>query len=348
MERTSSIQNFCKEEQQIFAMTTNRCTIFIICLSLVLVTSCRSTATKAPKTLRLALERAPNPNHVPLFVGHRLGYFTEVGIHLEIDKASGLESLHDLDKGHFDCAVSHLPRVLRAVGNTSDYVVVGKLVDQPLNGFLILQESGIKTLEDFNGKVLGFCSVHSSSSTSEVLLSERDIIPGCKLNVGIDCLSSLVTKKIDVFYGALKNIEVEHLALLGLKTRFFSVTDFGMPDYEELVFVMRGASLKDKKLLKGFQKALQKSIDFCLLKPEVAFGIYLEMHPDKNQRMVQWEEKSWRETVKVLARSQEFSYNKMHRLSDWLQEKDLMSKTVPIDPHFCSLVRQTNIAGNEK
>lgn len=304
--------------------------------------SCRPAPIKGPKVLRLALERGSTVQHVPFYVGLTLGFFSEEGISLQINsgdvsKFDVNDALHELEIGEVDLAISHMPRVLRACAKNRDFCIVGKLIEKPLNGFIFLQRSGIKTPEDFNGRVLGFSSSHSSSSSSEVLLAERDISPGSKINVGQNFASSLMTKQIDVFYGALRDIESEQLLSLGVKSHFIPVTAFGMPDYDELVVVSRGDLRKEKHLITCFQRALQKSIDYCRTWPDVAFAMYIDHHPEKSEKTIDWERKSWKMTNNALAHSQEFSYERVVCLTDWLQEKGLMGKTIPIDPYISLL-----------
>lgn len=302
-----------------------------------LAVSCQRKDTSAPKRLRLALDWMINPTHIPIFVGTKLGYFQDEGIQLEINLPGAIDPLDLLEEGQTELALSYLPRILRACSKDRQFYVVGKVIEKPLNGFLFLKESGIKRPEDFNGRVMGYCPLSASSASFDVLLNEKDIQIGCKMNLGNDLLSDLASKKIDVVYGAFENVEPERLKVLGYNPRFLSVTDFGMPDYEELIVVAHKRLQKKKRVLDCFQKALQKSLDFCRERPEMAFELYVEELQNNHKILGGWEEKSWQATLPCLACSQKFSYGDVKKLSDWLRDRGLMRKSVGLEPIFCSL-----------
>lgn len=288
----------------------------------------------SPRHFRIVLDRPANPNHVPLYVGQALGYFREEGIFLEFQKPSSDQPLLQLDEGSADFVLASLPRVLRAVARKSSIDVVGKIIDKPLKGFVVLKSSGIKTLEDFNGHILGFDGAYSTIPSAEVLFDEKNIQLGCKLNVGHEATNELVSKKIDIVYGALSNLEPEYLRAMGHNTRFFLATDFGMPDYEEVVIAAHARMSRDKRLIASFQKALQRSIDFCSDKPQLAFEMYGNLLQNKSRTTMMWEEASWHKTVPVLVDSQQFSYESVKALADWLFDSGLIGTQVDFASHF--------------
>ncbi|MBS0656287.1 MAG: ABC transporter substrate-binding protein [Verrucomicrobia bacterium] len=274
----------------------------------------------ATESVRLVLDWSPNPSHVPLYAGHALGFFAQEGIPIQIVKPNSVDPLQLVGSGQAELAISYMPRTLRAIANGHQFSIVGKIVDRPLNGFLCLERSGIDEVADLQGRLVGFSASGFSASTLDVLLRQMAIRVE-KRNVGLDIIGCLVTKKIDVVYGVFKNIEPAHLQSLGYKTCFFSVTDFGMPDYDELVIV--GSALPEETAIK-LRRALGRSIDFCRGNPEKAFALYIAQLPDKGPKTVEWERKSWEETVGLLASTQELSVEKIERLCQWLKEKGLI------------------------
>lgn len=252
---------------------------------------------------------------------------------LDIFKPALSNSLQVLETGDTDLALSHLPRVIRIAVKNSDICVVGKLIEKPLNGFLFLKDSGIKTMYDLNGRVVGYCSARFNLPVFELLLSEKDIHLGSKINVGEDLVSNLITKQIEVAYGAMKNVQPYQLEALGYAARFFSVTEFGLPEYEGLV--VAGNSRRSQEVAPAFQKALQRSIDFCRENPDVAFEMYANIQQDISSKTLAWHEKSWQHTVTLLAHSQQFSREKVKNLVSWLEEKGIIAKRVPADSIFC-------------
>ena len=301
-------------------------------------TSCQKEKT-SPKKLRLVLDRPVNPSHLPLYVGYALGYFYDEGIVLEIQKHSTDHPLDLLLENRADLVCASLPRVLRQISKKGGVACVGKIFNRPLKGFVILTASGIKTIDDFNGRMMGVNGANCTLSSSEALLAERNILIGVKRNAGDNAVPELMQGTIDILYGALYNLEPEYLNSQGHKTRFFFTTDFGVPDYEELVVAATSALQANTKLVTSFQKALQKSIDVCKKNPERAFTLYKNLFYHKSGSDIQWEEVAWNKTLPYLVATQKFSYKRVKLLADWLYEHGLISRPLDFAPHFASLVQ---------
>lgn len=309
-------------------------------MSVVLVVSCcvffisYYSEAASTKHFRLVLDRPANPNHVPIYVGHALGYFREEGIFLEIQKPTTDSPISEIDKGTAEFVLTSLPRAFRAIARKSNICILGKVVDKPLKGFLVLQSSGMKGIQDFNGRIMGYDGAYSIFPSAEIILDLNNIQVGCKLNMYDEALNELVSKKIDVVYGVLANLEPEYLQSLGHKVRFFLGTDLGMPVYDEIVVAAHARVKNNSRLIESFQKALQKSIDFCTDKPELAFEMYANLQQNKSRKTVLWEEASWKKTVPHLASSQTFSYDPVKTLADWQYEHELVATPIEVNSHF--------------
>ncbi len=296
-----------------------------------LLGSCQKTDS-SPKHFRLTLDRPANPNHIPLYVGHALGFFVDEGIALEIKKPTTDFPLAQLEEGTSDFVLASVPRVFRAIARRNNIVIVGKLIEKPLKGFLILQSSGMKEPEDFNGRILGYDGTFSILPSAEVMLNKNNIQVGCRLNRGEETISELVDKKIDVVYGALSNLEPIYLHSMGHKVRFFLGPDLGMPQYDEVVVAAHASMKRSKKMVRHFKRALQRSINFCVNNPEVAFKMYANIQQSKNNKTMMWEEISWDETRPLFAKSQKFSASAVKAIADWQYENGLIG--TPIDSSF--------------
>lgn len=310
--------------------------LFLLLLCSIAI-GCKESSSSQPKRSRLVLDLEANPNHIPLFVGKNLGFFDQEGILLEISNPASNNSLQLLENGQTELAVTYLPKVLRLCARKRDICVVGKIVEKPLNGFLVLQSSNIKTHQDFNGRVVGYCSARYSLPIFEHLLAENNIHLGSKIQIGEELVSHLISNKIDAAYGAMQNIQPFQLEALGYKSRFFPVTEFGMPEYEGLVIAGSKTYRSDRKLVKAFQKALQASIDYCRKNPQQAFDIYCK-ELNRGPKAIAWEQLSWENTIPILAQSQNFSYNKVKTLVDWLQDIGIMSNSLRLEPVILSIL----------
>lgn len=64
--------------------------------------------------------------------------------------------------------------------------------------------------------------------------------------------------QVDVVTGAMRNFEPNEIILAGQKPKLFYVEDYGIPNYEELIFVISQKRSGDPALAK-FTTALQQA-----------------------------------------------------------------------------------------
>lgn len=279
--------------------------------------------------LHLMLDWLPNPNHVPLYAGKKMKFFEEEGFDLHLTKAVSMDPLQPLSARQVDLVISYFPRTLCACIKGAQMKVVGKLIKEPLDCFLVLEESSIKTPADFVGKTIGISESHFTAGfLNTIFLNAFHSVPK-KQNVNFELSSALLTKQVDIIYGAFWNIEPEQISSLGKSVRSFTITEFGVPQYDELVIVAQNSSEFSKpEMAAKFQRALQKSINYSLQNPDHAFDLYFEANPDKGESARIWEERAWKKTMPVLAREQAFSSEQLQTLIRWLCDNKIIEEVV--------------------
>lgn len=291
---------------------------------------------KQGKHTRLLLDWLPNPNHVPLYVGVQKGFFKEEGIHLLIqkmpDKGGGITFL---TSHQTDLLVNHMPGVLRATSRGAKLKVVGSLIKQPLICLIYNKNENIKTPADLSGKAIGYCVGGSDTAPLDFLLTQGNIAPKKKINVGIDFLYALTTKKVDFIYGGYWNIEPSQLKSLGIEPGFFTITSFGVPPYSELIVLAnQDTKESDPQFIQSFKTALQKSINFCKEHPRESFAIYQKHHPDKRDKTLAWEKEAWEITYPILAKDQNIDFQELEKFTSFLKERAIFSQDIDIKSLF--------------
>lgn len=284
-------------------------TLYIIGLCIgFLFLSCGHKEEKNGREVSLMLDWTANVTHIPLFVGKELGYFEEEGIDISFLSSRNIEPIQALAAEKADCIITYFPRAIKAATQGLHLLIIGKLVDGPLNSVITLEETHIQTPKDCSGKVFGLAGKITRASFFDAMMKNAvDIFPE-KKNVDYGMALALATKKVDAIYGTFYNIEAEEIRAMGLKPVVLHMTDFGVPSYDELVVcVKKGTPQASNDFIGRFQKALQKSILFCIKHPSKAFEIYLHANPDKREKMVEWEKMAWKKTVPLLAKKQHFS-----------------------------------------
>ncbi len=233
------------------------------------------------------LDWFPNIDHLPIYVARELGYFEKQGIDIEILSPSETADALKLSvSGHVDLAVSYQPQTIIAASQGLDVRVVGRLVEHPLTTLLFLKGKGIGTPADLKGKKIGY----TVPGLMDVLLDAFMQINGIKeytpVNVGFTIVPSLVSNQVDAVMGPFKTYETVTMAQEGIQAGFFEIEKWGIPDYEELIFVCGAKTLELKRdSIKHFSDAVQQAILYTRQDPEAALRLYLKSVPEADSKI---------------------------------------------------------------
>ena len=239
----------------------------------------------ASEKLTLMLDWFPNVDHLPIYVAQELGYFADNGIDVEIITPSDTaDALKLAASGNVDLAVSYQPQTIIAASQGLPIKAVAPLVVHPLTTLLFLEGKGIKTPVDLSGKKIGY----TVPGLMDVLLKAfadinhvKDYTP---VNVGFTILPALVANKVDAVMGPFKTYETVGMAQHGYTAQFFELEKWGIPDYEELIFVAGPDALEEKsKSIHGFVTAIEKALFYTKNDPEKALALYLSAVPQADK-----------------------------------------------------------------
>ncbi|WP_080141336.1 ABC transporter substrate-binding protein [Chlamydia suis] len=258
------------------------------------------------KSFTLLLDWTPNPNHIPLYVGQKKGFFLDEGISLTLKKNTDTSSsLPHLLLEKVDYTLYHSLGILKAAIRGAPIQVVGRLIDSSLQGLIYRKQDGIENLEDLNGRVLGFC-LNDSKNLLHLLeaLRKHHVVPSEIKNVSADMISPMLTHQIDFLYGAFYNIEGVTISLKGEPIGCFLSDTYGSPTGPQLLICgKRGSQATTRTNLLSMQKALSRSLNFCREHPQEAFAIYAEATKDA-PKVLSYEQAQWETTIPLLATTQ--------------------------------------------
>jgi putative hydroxymethylpyrimidine transport system substrate-binding protein len=242
---------------------------------------------KPAHTLRLMLDWFPNVDHLPIYVAQEKGYFNGQGIQVQIISPSDTSDALKLAAfGKVDLAVSYQPQTIIAADQGLALKVIAPLVRHPLTTLLFLADKGINLPQDLSGKKIGYTVpglmdvlLHAFASINQI----QDYIP---VNVGFTILPALVSGQVDAVMGPFKTYETVAMARHGYDAAFFELEKWGIPDYEELIFVC-SPDVLDKKhaAVKGFVLALEKAFVHVAAYPEASLALYLGAVPQADKQM---------------------------------------------------------------
>jgi putative hydroxymethylpyrimidine transport system substrate-binding protein len=125
-------------------------------LGFALFWTCTSSAFAADK-LTVLLDWFVNPDHGPLIVAERLGYFRDANLDVKlIAPADPNDPPKLVAAGKADIAVSYQPQLHIQVAAGLPLVRIGTLIATPLNSLVVLRDGPIKSIADLKGKKIGF------------------------------------------------------------------------------------------------------------------------------------------------------------------------------------------------
>jgi len=240
----------------------------------------------ARDNLTLMLDWFPNVDHLPVYVAQQKGYLAEQGVDLKIISPSETsDALKLAASGNVDLAVSYQPQTVIATDKGLSLKVVAPLVVHPLTTLLFLEGKGIASPADLSGKKIGYTVPGLMDVLLKAFADINQVKDYTPVNVGFTILPSLVSKKVDAVMGPFKTYETVTMAQHGYKAAYFELEKYGIPDYEELIFVCGSDTLaKKEKAIGRFVKALEKGFAYTAAHPDDALAAYLAAVPqaDKN------------------------------------------------------------------
>jgi len=237
--------------------------------------------------LSLMLDWFPNVDHVPLFVARQGGFFSKHGLSVELQSPSdSADPLKLAAAGHVDIALSYQPQAIIAASAGIPLKAVGRLVGSPLSTLLFLDGKGITSPADLEGKTIGYTVPGMMDHLLHAFAAVNGIRKYTPINVGFVILQSLAAGKVDAVMGPFKNYEPVAMEMEGYPASFFELEKFGIPAYDELVFVAGTMTWNRKsETIRRFLDAVEEAIAFTAASPEEALALYFEAVPEAPREM---------------------------------------------------------------
>ena len=281
--------------------------------------------------LTIGLDWFINPDHAPLIIAQKRGFFKEVGLEVEmIEPADPNDPPKLVAAGKLDLAISYQPQLHIQVDQGLPVVRVGTLVSVPLNALVVLKDGPIKSISDLKGKKVGF----SVGGFEEALLSGMLEKYNLKMsdieliNINFSLSPSLIAKKVDAVIGAFRNFELNQMDIVGHPGTAFYPEEHGVPTYEELIYISNVKN-KNNPIFDKFFKAIQKATLTMINDPDSTwkdFSTYRKGLDDELNK------RAYRDTLSRFAlRPQAHDLNTYKDFGNFLKEKGIIKKSVNVE-----------------
>lgn len=282
---------------------------------------------QATQKVTIMLDWFPNIDHLPLYVAQEEGFFNDEGIDVKILSPSATtDALKLAASNNVDLAVSYTPQSVIGAAAGLNIKVAGRLVEHPLGVLLFLKGKGIEKPADLEGKVIGYTVPGMEDIMAEAFTQINGIKKYTPVNVGFAIVQSLVAGKVDAIMGPYKNYEAVELEEKGYPAGYFEPSKWGMPDYDELVFITGEETLKKKgAAIKGFVNAIDRAISQTRKDPQGALERYFKALPEAPRIM---ETKAFRVTLPLYAHNQKLDPERWQRFADFAYKYGLIERSV--------------------
>src|SRR5829696_515577 len=238
------------------------------------------------ETVSVALDWYPNANHAGLYLAQERGYYAEEGLAPELYTPSDPTTvLQTVGAGRDDFGISYQTDVLLARAAGVPVVSVLALVQTPLQGIMVLADSGITRPRDLVGKTVGYPGIPSQEAFLATMLEDDgatmddvDLV-----NIDFNLVPGLISGQVDASLGAFWTHEPILAEQEGYPTNVLKVDDWGVPPYYELVIAAGEDTVTERsELVARFLHATRRGYEDAIADPAAAIDAMHAASPDLN------------------------------------------------------------------
>ncbi|MGE4425973.1 MAG: ABC transporter substrate-binding protein [Solirubrobacteraceae bacterium] len=289
--------------------------------------------------LSLLLDYHPNANHVGIYKAEADGRFDEAGLKVRIQQPSDPATvLQQVAAGRVDIAISYQPEVMLARARNTDVVAFASLVQRPLTSLISLPHAKISKPADLKGKTVGTAGIEYQTAYLDSILEQAGVDPKDvkRVNVGSGLNQALIGKRVDATLGAFWNYEGVELARLKRKPVVKPVDELGVPTYDELVFVARADTLKDKEsAVRRFVRAVAQGYTAVKRDPVRGVAPLLKANRDLDGDL---QEEVVEKTLPAFFPKDDrkpwgwLDFDRWATYGQWMVDKGLLKRRIALDP----------------
>lgn len=289
---------------------------------------CFISQVKAEDKVTVILDWFLNASHESLLAAQYSGAFKRYNLQVEmISPADPGTPPRLVAAGQADIAISYPIQLGMMIDHHIPLIRIGSLLNQPLN--TLITSRNIKTLQDLKGKKIGV-SVAGDDHTilktmlekTNVQLSDVQII-----NVNFQLEQALMTGAVDAVIGASRNYEVIDLEQKHYQFNIYNPEDYGVPIYDEMIFVTRPELVKDSRIIR-FMQALKEGNVYLKSHSLEVFNKTIKDHPELNTPL---NKTAWNVTLNLLPTDPViYDKTKYQQFLDFLWNKKVIKHPVKI------------------
>jgi ABC-type nitrate/sulfonate/bicarbonate transport system substrate-binding protein len=234
----------------------------------------------ATRPVRLALDWTPNTNHLGFFVAQAQGWYREVGVELDVLPYTGTSPEAILTAKQADCGISFHDAMTFAVAAGAPITSAMAILQHTAQEIAVLEASDIERPRDLDGRTYAGFGYPNEEPTVEAVIRE-DGGSGEFTSVVLDTAAyeALYAGRADfvISFTAWDGIEAGQR---GIDLRTFAFTDYGFPDFYQVVLACEDGWLeREPELARAFIGATARGFSFAHEQPDEAAAMLMAENP---------------------------------------------------------------------
>jgi len=233
-----------------------------------------------PATVRLALDWTPNTDHTGFFVAQHEGWYAQAGITMKILPYSNTAPEQLLAAHQAECGISFQDSMTFAVAAGAKITSVMAILQRTASEIAVLADSSIQRPRDLDGKTYAGFGYPNEEPTLKYVI-RHDGGTGTFKTVTLDSTAyeALYNKRADftIPFTAWEGVEAQER---GIKLRYFAFTDYGFPDFYQVVLACDSDWLsRDPDAARRFVGATVRGFELAAKDPDAAAQMLIEENP---------------------------------------------------------------------
>lgn len=255
--------------------------VLVLTLLIIAVGCSERDTTLKQVTFMAGFKPQANLPFVAAYVAQEKGYFEEQGLEVDIRHSTG-EHLSLLIADKVDFTTADANSVLKRRADPGLPIVALALFGQRgQQAFIALEESGIQTPKDWEGKTFGYKVSIPPDYLAVLEASGADRSKVQEVRVGFDP-RILIEKKVDLL-AVFKSNEPDIVRKLGFDVVVFDAADYGVPTLGLTYITRENLVETDPDTARGFVKATMKGLQFAFENTEETLDIVLKYAPQEER-----------------------------------------------------------------